>query len=871
MGKKRLIGIFLSLAVLLLAAAAAAAGVMMERYPQRVILPEELYGAEQENLKDFALDEQGSLTARSSDPWILFDLGEEISLRQITVYVSGVETEGQMTQFFIAPSYQYVTTTLKNGAVTATIPSAVDRHHISGVRFDMTSQVESSFRIERVVLNSRAGLAAVCAKLALCGLAMLAMLSAEACLWVSLMRRERAEAAGSRRWMFRRLIPVAAQTALKLALAAVLLGNLVGDDGGDHSRLLCWLLVLGMECTSLGAVAIRYLGRQKNQLWVMGLLPFWSVTMFSAMELLNLANFDFQSPKFLALNLLCCCVAAGVLMLLLRWGALALTLSTALFTVWGLANHYFGSLRGNPLEWSDLAQAGTAANVVTNYNFRPEAVTVTAVLAGAALSVGFFAALGRCCWTWEWKREGCGLAAVAAAALAFGLFLPSYDINQAWDISSVTGRYGYLLSFASYAKAGAGDGKPEGYSAELADAVLADAVLADAQTVNAVLTDEEQTAAELEYQEDDGGEAAGPNVIAIMDEAFADLPEIYGFETDGDVLPNLHAMQEDTITGSLLVSVFGGGTSNTEYEFLTGNSLYALPLGSCPYVQYMSASQQSIAWHMQHLGYSTAAYHPFDPSGYRRTANYPLLGLDPFYSISADLPAQDTLRGFLSDSSDFQNIITLYEQRDEDQPFFLFNVTMQNHGGYSADAPAVEVTVQPESEELCTPQLLEYLSLIHETDAAFGALVDYFSQVEEDTIILMFGDHQPGLGDETMSALEGQYTGDSALVETGNLKYLSSFVLWANFDIEEASDVLTSPNYLRAMLLEQAGVPLTAYEQFLLQLQQEYPALNCYSCLDSQGQWHTRGEADSQALEEYACLVYNNVFDKKHMTEEYYS
>ena len=56
MGKKRLIGIFLSLAVLLLAAAAVAAGVMMERYPQRGILPEELYGAEQENLKDFALD-----------------------------------------------------------------------------------------------------------------------------------------------------------------------------------------------------------------------------------------------------------------------------------------------------------------------------------------------------------------------------------------------------------------------------------------------------------------------------------------------------------------------------------------------------------------------------------------------------------------------------------------------------------------------------------------------------------------------------------------------------------------------------------------------------------------------------------------------
>ena len=617
------------------------------------------------------------------------------------MYVSGVETEGQVTQFFHCAQLSVCDHhPEKNGAVTATIPSAVDRHHISGVRFDMTSQVESSFRIERVVLNSRAGLAAVCAKLALCGLAMLAMLSAEACLWVSLMRRERAEAAGSRRWMFRRLIPVAAQTALKLALAAVLLGNLVGDDGGDHSRLLCWLLVLGMECTSLGGRRHPVSGlKQKNQLWVMGLLPFWSVTMFSAMELLNLANFDFQSPKFLALNLLCCCVAAGVLMLLLRWGALALTLSTALFTVWGFGQPLLWQPAGQPAGMVRSGPGGHGGQRGGQLQFRPEAVTVAAVLAGAALSVGFFSprwadAAGR----GSGSGRGCGLAAVAAAALAFGLFLPSYDINQAWDISSVTGRYGYLLSFASYAKAGVGDGKPEGYSAELADAVLA-----DAQTVNAVLTDEEQTAAELEYQEDDGGEAAYPNVIVIMDEAFADLPEIYGFETDGDVLPNLHAMQEDTITGSLLVSIFGGGTSNTEYEFLTGNSLYALPLGSCPYVQYMSASQQSIAWHMQHLGYSTAAYHPFDPSGYRRTANYPLLGLDPFYSISADLPAQDTLRGFLSDSSDFQNIITLYEQRDEDQPFFLFNVTMQNHGGYSADAPAVEVTVQPESEELCTP------------------------------------------------------------------------------------------------------------------------------------------------------------------------
>ena len=100
--------------------------------------------------------------------------------------------------------------------------------------------------------------------------------------------------------------------------------------------------------------------------------------------------------------------------------------------------------------------------------------------------------------------------------------------------------------------------------------------------------------------------------------------------------------------------------------------------------------------------------------------------------------------------------------------------------------------------------------------------------------------------------------------------YQSSFVIWANFDLEEASGVLTSTNYLRAGLLDLAGVELSTYDRFLLQLQQQYPAMNTFSCLDSDGVWHARGAYESQALEDYACLVYNNVFDKKHMNEDYF-
>ena len=98
-----------------------------------------------------------------------------------------------------------------------------------------------------------------------------------------------------------------------------------------------------------------------------------------------------------------------------------------------------------------------------------------------------------------------------------------------------------------------------------------------------------------------------------MNETLADLPAIYGFETDTDVFPNIHSM-DNAVRGKVLTSVYGGGTANTEYEFLTGNSLYFLPPGSSPYVQYMGSVQQSLAWKLKELGYQTAAYHPYLPS-----------------------------------------------------------------------------------------------------------------------------------------------------------------------------------------------------------------------------------------------------------------
>ena len=138
------------------------------------------------------------------------------------------------------------------------------------------------------------------------------------------------------------------------------------------------------------------------------------------------------------------------------------------------------------------------------------------------------------------------------------------------------------------------------------------------------------------------------------------------------------------------------------------------------------------------------------------------------------------------------------------RPFFMFNVTMQNHGGYSEDEPAVDVTVTPVDKELQTPQMLEYLSLIRESDAAFKELTDYFSEAEEDTVILMFGDHQPSM-DEGVSEFMDRKLEERDGELDSQRRYYASFILWANFDIQEMSDVVTSPGFLRPLLLEAAG------------------------------------------------------------------
>ncbi len=210
----------------------------------------------------------------------------------------------------------------------------------------------------------------------------------------------------------------------------------------------------------------------------------------------------------------------------------------------------------------------------------------------------------------------------------------------------------------------------------------------------------------------------------------------------------------------------------------------------------------------------------------------------------------------------------MYEEyrSHSDDPWFCFNVTIQNHGGYTQIyEPAAEDRIYVTNFE-APDSLNSYLSLIKTSDDAFRELIEYFLQCDEPTIIAMYGDHQPTLDNDALEALEG-YAGD----QINN--YYVPYVIWANFDIEEADTLgdsenepilnTLSTNYLASTVFEIAGIELSDYDRYLLDLHEQIPAITAIGVWDREGNYYPSIDESPYVYElsDLQMVQYNLIFD----------
>ena len=509
--------------------------------------------------------------------------------------------------------------------------------------------------------------------------------------------------------------------------------------------------------------------------------------------------------------------------------------------VWGSLNYFVSLYRGTPVLPWDLTALETAVAVSGSYSYIPTPQMLAALAVVALLAWLLRRQLGQGGFFPSWKHGKARLLCLAAGGVCavlvalpgslarLGVQTDVWDQGGSYRTSGTVAAFLRNLEFLQVEE-------PDDLSPQHLSAIM-DQV-------------EPQDSLEVGVEH--------PNIIAIMNESWADFEEFGNLTLTESVTDSIQSV-EGLFWGHAYTSVFGAGTSASEFEFLTGNSMAFLPSGSIPYQQYILEDSPSLAALLRSSGYRTLALHPGEYTSWQRNQAYPRLGFEQF-KCGEDMDVEQTYaHGYVSDASDFEQIIWEFENKAAGEPLFLFNVTIQNHGSYTDGSYPAQVQLADRPGEF--PMAEQYLTLANETDEAFLKLVEYFSQQEEPTIILMFGDHQPSVEQEFLDLAYGVSQADMTMEQYMG-KYRVPYVLWANYPVEFDAPESTSLNFLGQYLLRYAGIESDPYGAFLWDLQTVIPALTFVGYTDAQGNAYSHLETNEYTplIEDYQCLQYMRLF-----------
>ena len=526
--------------------------------------------------------------------------------------------------------------------------------------------------------------------------------------------------------------------------------------------------------------------------------------------------------------------------------------------MFNIVNHFVYEFRGTPAMASDIATVGTALEVADGYKIQFNFYTTVALV-----MLFDFIMLGRVIKCEPvFKKVShrlCGIAVMAIVSVTGfsqlvmtdmvsnrGLYLSLFNPMRSYQ------QYGSIACFTRSIKLSVPE-KPNGYSLKKVEEITSK------YTSDTVDPNKKR-----------------PNVIVVINEAFSD-PQVLGdIETNEDYMPFIHDLMKNgnCVSGTTYASIVGGQTANTEYEFLTGNSMAFLPKGTVAFQLYLRHAMPSLVTELKSEGYTgNSATHLQKARNYNRDKAYPLLGFDKFYDYTNMIVPFVKMRNNATDQCTYDNITHDYEQQRKltDAPYFGYTMTIQNHSSYDVpfdnfDDKRIVV------ENADAPDLGYYLSLIKYSDEMFENLINYYKNTNEPTVILLTGDYQPRIHDESMDSItngEWRNWNDEEMMR----RYEVPFLIWANYDIDKKIVEKTSMNYLQTILMETIDGDLTGFQKFQQDIQKEIPVLTSNGYWGADGKFYSVDDKNSpyyDLIQEYAMLQYNDMMDYKNRVEDFF-
>lgn len=316
------------------------------------------------------------------------------------------------------------------------------------------------------------------------------------------------------------------------------------------------------------------------------------------------------------------------------------------------------------------------------------------------------------------------LAGVLTVAAGFG----SGQLSDRFpNLANAYNDYGFPYCF-TMSLVDTGVDRPPDYGEELVTDILED--LGGSGDAPAVIPDEK-----------------APNVIFVQLESFFDVDYLEGVTFSEDPTPTFTALKEQYPSGLLNVPVFGAGTVNTEFEVLTGMNVADFGAGEYPFRSVLlEKTCETVAYDLRASGYATHAIHNHEGSFYLRNQVYPNLGFDSFTSIEYFENPTFNENGWAHDSLLTNEILCLLQATEE--PDFVFAVSVQAHGKYPDvyTSKATDVTVTGGIEDPATLARYNYfVNQLREVDRFLAELYGAIMAMEEDTVLLLYGDHLPNI------------------------------------------------------------------------------------------------------------------------------
>lgn len=334
--------------------------------------------------------------------------------------------------------------------------------------------------------------------------------------------------------------------------------------------------------------------------------------------------------------------------------------------------------------------------------------------------------------------------------------------------------YGFVYGFSS-SVVGVGMDKPEDYSKETIEAIN---TLVDSASEETTVTAQN-----------------APNIICILLESFCDPEEIKFLELSKDAVPTFHFLEENFSTGYLTVPVVGAGTANTEFEILTGMNMQYFGTGEYPYKTILKQTDcESIASVLSKLGYGTHVVHNNTATFYSRNNAFSMMGFDTFTSKELmNITELTPLGSWATDSILVDETIKALDYT-KDQSDFIYTITVGAHGDYPTEKiiENPEIEVSGAADEASNNQWEYYINMLYEVDQFISDLINEVSKRDEDTIIVMFGDHLPTMG----------LTNDDMV--SGDI-FKTNYVTWNNMNLPKEDADITAYQLL-AQITGQVGI-----------------------------------------------------------------